>query len=233
MSKLTFKDKLKQLIVDDTLKSDDIMEFIGEFKSVLGNPKFMNGFKQLADIICKDRDGIIGFTINDIKVLQKALSNGDIIIISQLVNGIVLLISSLGSVSVDLKQKQAEELVLKILLYSIFVELPKRVGGLQKITTDDKLLLLNIIVALYDSIRNAQSLEEALKYFKDLMKNGTLTRLCPCIFKPKNTNKIVAHEMTKIRMNLNAAIMQTQNIVILEEHITNLEHQFATIQANN
>lgn len=227
---LSFKEKLKQLIVSDTLDAKNIMEFIGDFDDVLGNPNFMNGFKKLADIICKDRDGITGFTINDIKVLQKALSNGDIIIISQLVNGVVLLISSLGNSNVNLNQKAAEELVLKILLYSLFVELPKRVGGLQKLTSNDKSLLLDIIVALYDSIRTAQSLEEALKYFGDLLKNGTLSRLCPCIFKPKNTEVIVAHEMAKIRMNLNAAIMQTQNIVILEEHIEKLEKQVAALQ---
>jgi len=220
---MELKNQLYDLIQEEKLNKKTLNNFIGDISYILGNPKFMEGLIKLINIICEERDGVPGFSTGDLKVLQQELKSGNFIIITQIINGVMLLFNSTDN-NVSFNKKKAEEVVLKVLVYALFIEVPKRTGGLKKLNKTDKILLLDVIIALYDGYRNKQSLESAYDDIMQLVTSDTIFRIFPCCGNPDNT-ELVNKEMSKIQENLNSAIKNTREIVNLRNKVHELEEQ--------
>lgn len=230
---LEFRSKLKQMINDDKLDKDEVFELMGNLDKIIQNEKFMDGFMQLVHIICEERDGEEGFTVNDLKVLQKELNNANFVIITQIVNAIILLVTSIPNINVDLTNKESEELVLNILLYLMLIEVPKKIGGLGKLSKNEKNMLVDIIVSLYNSIKSAQVMEGAVEYFKNLFKSGSCNNFCSCICSQKDSNAVTEKELNKIKLNLNSAVHTMRTIITLEDTINDLKKEIRDIKHGN
>lgn len=218
---MELKNQLRRLLSAGKLDSRIINSLVEDISDIIGNPAFMERLMSLIDIVCEERDGVTGFSVGDLKVLQQELKSGNFLIITQLVNGIILLLASISNLNIKVNKKKGEELVLKVLVHTLFVEVPKRTGGFKHLTQEDKNMLFDVLLALYDGVKNAQSLNDALVGAMQLFSSGGCHRLFPCCG-TDGTSSRLGVEMRKIITNLRVAVDTNRQIVKLQDEVNEL-----------
>jgi hypothetical protein len=136
-------------------------------------------FSQISDIVAivgKDRDGNNTFDFRDLQILFSDL--GAMVSLCGSLLGVAVKIP--GLISKRSNPESVEELVLKLLVYTFLVILPKEKKV--KLTLDQKEKILDICLGAYQMIKQLNIVQGLTKSFFGYMKSG-------CCKKPK-TDKL-------------------------------------------
>lgn len=215
------KHRLKDLLDDCSFPK--MKEFLSGIEVIAEDPIFKAGIEQLLDVICEDRDGIAGFSAGDLRVLEQLLKDGDMRVCTQLITGLVLLATSTPKIKIKYEKNVTEELFLRLLLYILFIELPKiKKGNLINMDRNTKELLIDIIVDLYILSESAQLFKTLIKEFNKLFgANG----ICQCISVKSrdDVDDIVQDKMKSITSDMQITLKDKRDKIRLEKEIRSMK----------
>lgn len=157
------KDSVLELVSENDYDIKDIYNLIDPAIEYIDNDFFVSHVKQLVSIFLVDRNKDNKFSLDDIKCMSK-----DILSITSLVTGIVLLLGSLPTFKLKYNGEATEEIIFKILVYIFLVMIPVETG--KKWNYEEKESLLNQILVIYQLIMSAQItqnvLDTVIRWFK-------------------------------------------------------------------
>ena len=203
------KNSILDLIKDNDYTVDDIKSFIEPVTEYINAPTFLDHIGTIVEEILKDRDGNNNFTIDDIKLL-----GDDILGITALINGLILVIGALPEIQLKYEKGATEELMFKVISFIFLVVIPKETGN--PWNEDQKVKVVDLILAIYQSIISSQVTKDIVanisKWFK---KKG----YCKCICGEENKDEVFDEHIPQIKAEIHCAIQKDKDLMRLQNEI--------------
>lgn len=223
---MTLKTAIMDVIQDNDYDSDDFLKLLNPLGKYVQNPLFLINLKQIVDIILADRDGNNKFTVKDLELLGK-----DIIGITTLVSGILLVLGSVPELKLKYESGITEELIFKVLAYVFVLVVPKETGN--PWTLDEKRHVVDLTVAIYQVILSSQVTKDAVASIVKWFKNKGW---CKCLSSGESVEEhktnVVQDHMPKLQIELASSIQNNKDKVKMQEELDELKKLVAKLGAN-
>lgn len=165
------KQSILKTIGDNDYKLEDLLTLLDPVSKYVNNETFLKDLGQIAQVIVEDRDGNNTFTVDDLRLIQH-----DVVAISSIVNGLLLVFGALPDIKLQYNSGATEELIFKLLAYIFLVVVPKEAKT--ELSIDDKKAVLDIILIMYEVFLSSKAVKNIIKKVSDWFKNKGW---CKCI----------------------------------------------------
>lgn len=211
----TLKDSIIEVIRGRDYSFNDLKKMLNPLTKYIDAPNFKNNLSVVVEEIVKDRDGNNRFTLEDLNLIKD-----DLLSISSIVNGILLVLNSIPELKVEYDSGVTEELVFKVLTYIILVVIPKETGKVWK--EEEKELVVDLILSIYQLILSSKIAKDLsnniLNWFK---KKG----LCRCLGGQVDKDAIFEEKAPQVKANIRSTVQKQRDTAELRAEIINLRKE--------
>ncbi len=217
------KNSIMTLIKNNDYDIDDLPDFLGPVSEFVDSPNFVNHLKEIVEEIIKDRDGNDKFNIDDLKLL-----GDDILGITSLVNGVLLVIGFLPEFKLKYEGSVTEDLVFKVFAYIFLVIIPKETN--KPWAEDEKEKVVDLILAIYNVIKSSQLTKDLVdKIAKWFKKKGW----CKCMGGADDDAKeqVVESHMPQIKAELRSIVQKDKDAARMHNEIRSLRRELDELRS--
>jgi hypothetical protein len=188
----TLHQKIIELISDDNYDTSDLKSLLNPISQYIDNPRFFSQLKKLTNIITEDRNGDNKFTVSDLTLLSK-----DVIAITSLTTGLILLMGTVSDTKLQYDSSATEEIVLKLLFYLFLVVIPEETDTNLSLTQKGELVL--IVLSMYELFKQTAATQALLENMTNWVKTISC---CSCFRKKQNKEELIEEQMEQIEKDL-------------------------------
>lgn len=224
------KTSLLNLIKDDNYDMNDLKSLLSPIGEYTDNPTFTDQLGELGEILVTDRDNSKSFSIADLKLLGT-----DVVAVTSLVTGILLLVNTAGKTKLNFSSKATEELVFKTLFYLILVVVPKLTGNTLSLEEKDE--ALTIVMSTYNTFKGTGLIDDARDKIKDWFKTkGWCRCCCSDVTSQSAKDEILEKRLPNVCVQLQSTVMRNKELVALKQErniitvsLEEIENDFSTV----
>jgi gas vesicle protein len=167
-------------------------------------------------VILKDRDGNNHFDVEDLKILK-----GDIIAITSIVSGLLLVIGSIPELKLKYVSGVTEEIIFKLLVYIFVVIIPTETGN--PWTYEEKEKVVELMITLHQVILSSNVVKELVEKIASWFKK----KVCPLCIGGNEERKqtVVDKHLPRIKAEIYTNVEKNRDHNKLQKEISDLRHQ--------
>jgi hypothetical protein len=215
------KISILDVVKDNEYDINDLIKVLQPLGDYIENIIFVDHLKQLCQVILEDRDGNNKFTFDDLKLLKN-----DIVGITSIINGILLLCGLIPTIKLKYEQGATEELIFKILAYLFLVVIPKEIN--KPWCYEDKVQVLEVIFAIYQVLMTSQIIKDLLCKITEWFKKKGWCKCCNAESEQDRRLKVVDDHLPAICLNIKCNIQKNKDIIKLNNEINDLKKAINT-----
>lgn len=184
-----------QKIINVDFNVNELIKIVNPAEMYVNNQSVRSQLIDIVRVITQDRDGDTKFTVNDLVLMTK-----DIVAMTSLITSLILIINSVPNMKIEYVEGETEELVFKLLIYIMFVIVPKQTGI--NFTPEEKEALLNVCILLYTFLLQSRLVSKIVNKVTGWIKKAA-SQYCTCVNESAVDNKLPA-----LKIELGDAIKQ-------------------------
>ena len=200
---------LQNVLKQNAFSIESLKQLLDPLPIYSTSPIFQNNINEVLNIIIKDRDNDTKFTVNDITLFVK-----DPMALAALTTSLLLILNGILTNKITYDVGNTEKLVLKLIVYVFLVILPNFLKI--NFTNDEKVLILNTSLLIYDAVIQSQMLPELTKKVANWFKTKGF---CKCFSVNDN---VVDEKMPEVKRELNFAIINARKQEDIMSKLNNL-----------
>lgn len=221
MNTQEFKAKILQVIEDESYDLKDLLAILSPLDQYVDSEIFLTNLKQVVEVILEDRDGNNKFTLQDLKLIKD-----DIVGITSLVSGILLVINSIPQLKLKYDAGATEEIIFKVLAYVFLVVVPKETN--RDWDLNDKGEILDITIAIYQLVVSSGMTKELLN---NIVKWFKSKGLCKCLGS-ESKEDVVEHKMPLIKAQISTNVKNAKDKARIDNDIAELKEEINKLKNN-
>lgn len=216
------KKSILDVIQDNNYDIEDLNKFLEPVSNYVANQIFIENLREIISVILEDRDGNNTFTIKDLELLGK-----DIIGITSIVSGLLLIIGLIPELKLQYDAGFTEEILFKLFSYIFLVIVPKETG--HPWTFEEKEAVVRLIVTIYQLIMSSQVTKDLISKIAEWFKKKGW---CQCL---SNTNteeekiQVVQKHMPLIKAEIRSRVQFTKTHNRMQDEIEELKKQLCDL----
>lgn len=217
------KKSIMSIISDNSYDLKDLKVLLDPTKIYIDNLTFVNQLRDIVEVILTDRDGNNKFTIKDLELL-----GDDIIAITSLVSGILLIIEAIPNINLRYDAGVTEELIFRVFAYVFLVIIPKETKKPWDLKEKEKVVELS--VSIYQIIISSRVTQDAFEKIAEWFKKKGW---CKCLSASTQQIKEEAVEkhLPRIKADIQSSVQKNKDKAKMMHEISKLKKQVKKLKS--